>query len=526
MKKVLIVAEKPSVARDIARVLGPGMQSFDGYLEGGGYFVSWALGHLVTLPKPHEIHPEWRAWRKETLPMLPSKWPLSVIERTKSQFLILKRLMNSSQGIICATDAGREGELIFRYIYEAAQCNKPVQRMWISSLTPEAIQEGLRNIKDSRYFDCLADAARARSCADWLIGLNLSRAYALTHHEKYFVGRVQTPTLAMIVKRDLEIKNFKPEKYLEIAAHFNAEGATGSIPKSLETGKSSYKGTYIYYKDEKGLEQRRLPADGALANAIVSRVKQGQGQIQSVESKRVPQSPPLLYDLTELQRHANRMFGYSAAKTLEVAQALYEKHKILSYPRTDSKYLSQAVAATLPRIVEAIRRPYEELILKETGASPLQGRYVNDQKVTDHHALIPTGVSSDSLLLSVEERKIYDLVCRRLLSCWQKDYITSVTTIVTRVESKPAKRGGPSVQDLFKSHGTVIEELGWKRLDLMKEEAEKDLPAGLKASQKVAIKDVEVLNKTTSAPPHLTEAALLGAMEAGRTLEDKSSPVI
>ena len=513
---ILIVAEKPSVARDIARAVGA-TKSNDGYLEGNQYKVSWAIGHLVTLPQPHEINPEWKAWKKETLPMLPSSWPLSVIEKTKGQFQILKKLMNSCDGIICATDAGREGELIFRYIYEAANCKKPVKRLWISSLTQDAIKDGLKNLKDAKHFDALGDAARARSCADWLTGINLSRAYAITHHEQYFVGRVQTPTLAMIVKRELEIKNFKPEKYLEIQAEFDTQGNVQD--------QSIYQGIYFYLNDH-GDEEQRLPHDEILAKQVIARVKQGKAKIRSIESKEIAQQPPLLYDLTELQRHANRIFGYSAAKTLEVAQALYEKHKALSYPRTGSQHLSQSVAGTLSKVITAIRKTYENLILPETGETLLNSRYVNDQKVTDHHAIIPTGLSIERLSLSDEEKSIYDLVCRRLLSCWQKDYVTSVTHVVTEVESKES---GKAITDLFRSKGTVVQELGWKRLELgsqsdrsdLEEENER-LPLGLKSHQSVIVKGVQSLSKSTKAPSRLTEAALLSAMEsAGRRLEDK-----
>ena len=271
---ILIIAEKPSVAKDIACVVGA-TKSYKGYLEGNQYRVSWAIGHLISLPQPHEINLEWKAWKKETLPILPSSWPLKVIEKTKDQFQIIKKLMNSCDGVICATDAGREGELIFRYIYEAANCRKPVKRLWISSLTPEAIKEGLMNLKDAKYFHSLGEAARARSCADWLVGINLSRAYAITHHEQYYVGRVQTPTLAMIVQRELEIKNFKAEKYSEIQAEFECL-------KSLEDP-SLFKGIY-FFRNEAGVEEERLFHDALLANQVTSRVKQGKAKIQSMES--------------------------------------------------------------------------------------------------------------------------------------------------------------------------------------------------------------------------------------------------
>ncbi len=380
---IAVVAEKPAVARDLARVLGASQRG-EGYLHGGGYVVTWAIGHLVALAQPHQIDPAWKRWRLETLPMLPSRWPLEVLPDTKDQFEVVKKILGSTKvaEVIAATDAGREGELIFRYVYEAAGCTKPVRRLWISSLTPDAIRDGFRRLRQGKDLDPLADAARGRSRADWLVGLNLSRAYSLAFDQDLSVGRVQTPTLAMVVEREKAIRSFVPEDYLEVVGTFLQEGKD-------ETSK--YEGTWFREEGEK--RNRRLPADGKEAARIVERTKRGQATIASVErdTRRLP--PPLLYDLTELQRHANRLYGMSAQRTLDVAQSLYETHKLISYPRTDSRHLSADVAGTLGPVVQAIEAPYAGLLAPGTGQRPLSRRFVDDAKVTDHHAIIPTATT-------------------------------------------------------------------------------------------------------------------------------------
>src|SRR3954453_12681566 len=303
---VAVLAEKPSVARDIARVLGAGAKG-DGYLHGNGYVVTWAVGHLAALAQPHEINPQWRAWARELLRSLADQWPLVVYEKTKEQFETVRRILTSPKvsRVVCATDAGREGELIFRYIYEAAGCQKPVNRLWISSLTPDAIRRGFETLRPGTEYDSLADAARGRSRADWLVGMNLSRAYSLTYGEDLSVGRVQTPTLAMLVERELAIRRFVPEDYIEVVATFHPTGA----PKD-----STYKGTWLRDRaaagaDKESLQQAmRLPADGEEAGQIAARARTGQAAIESIEAKTQRMPPPLLYDLTELQRHANRLF--------------------------------------------------------------------------------------------------------------------------------------------------------------------------------------------------------------------------
>ncbi|APR75632.1 DNA topoisomerase III [Minicystis rosea] len=508
-------------------------------MHGGGYVITWAIGHLVALAQPHDIEPEWKRWRLATLPMLPPSWPLVVYPETRAQFDVVSKILRSPKidRVIAATDAGREGELIFRYIYEAAGCQKPVSRLWISSLTPDAIKDGFRRLRDGKEYDSLADAARGRSRADWLVGMNLSRAYSLAFDQDLSVGRVQTPTLAMVVEREKAIRAFVPEDYLEIVATF-ATPPNGAVREPVD----AYEGTY-FRVEQKGQEQeknRRLPPDGEEAKRIVDRVLRGRATVESVESdtRRLP--PPLLYDLTELQRHCNRLYGMSAQRTLDVAQSLYENHKLISYPRTDSRHLSNDVAQTLGAVVQAIEGPYQGLLAPGTGTRPLGRRFVDDAKVTDHHAIIPTATRA-SESLGGDERKVYDLICRRLLSAWHGDHVYSVTTVITQVASREGKT--PTL-DRFESSGTAIDEIGWKVLDIGggkkppradKRDKPKDgeageeppasdqsLPAGLAAGQNKAVIEATAVPKKTRPPPRFTEATLLTAMEtAGRTLEEK-----
>jgi DNA topoisomerase III len=531
--KVAVVAEKPAVARDIARVLGAARRG-DGCLVGNGYVVTWAIGHLVGLAQPHEIRPEWRRWQREGLPMLPREWPLVVDEQRREQFEAVRRILDDGEveRVVCATDAGREGELIFRYIYEAAGCSKPVSRLWISSLTAEAIRRGFERLREGRELDPLAAAARGRSRADWLVGMNLSRACTLAYGEDLTVGRVQTPTLAMVVERELAIRAFVPEDYFEVVATFALAGmgteagsATSAAAMAEPVPAASpavagtaagvaatwrgtwFRGAFPVRPDAQGRsdapasgssgssggpgapagpsglpasgdgprrEDRRLPADGEEARRIAARTLAGRAEIESVRAETRRQPPPLLYDLTELQRHANRLFGWSAQHTLAVAQSLYERHKLISYPRTDSRHLPQDVAATLGAVVQAIAGPYRGLLAPGTGERPLGRRFVDDSRVTDHHAILPTTTVADAIYS--DERLLYDLICRRLLAAWHDDHVTSTTTVITAVTSRHAGPAAPAdpgrteaspepIVDRYASTGTVVERLGWKVLD-------------------------------------------------------------
>ncbi|MCC6264687.1 MAG: DNA topoisomerase 3 [Bryobacterales bacterium] len=561
---IAVVAEKPSVARDLARVLGA-TQKGDGFLHGGGYIVTWAIGHLVALAQPHEMRPEWKAWRRSTLPMIPSEWPLVTYEKTRDQFEVVRRILCSAKvaRVVCATDAGREGELIFRYIYEAAACTKPVDRLWISSLTPDAIKQGFRELKSGEAFDGLGSAARGRSRADWLVGLNLSRAYSLAYDEELSVGRVQTPTLAMLVERELTVRAFVAADYFEVLATFSPKEAASAASGE---DRPRYQGTWFKPANaeiedagrareaaarkpgdsdserKESLQQSMRIADRKEAEAIAERALQGEARIADIQRESKRMAPPGFYDLTELQRHANRLYGFSAQQTLDVAQALYERHKLLSYPRTDSRHLSRTVADALPKVVAAIAPRYAGMIAAGSGEKPLGKRFVDDSKITDHHAIIPTAGSAARVSLGEDEARIYDLVCRRLLSAWHDDYITDVTTVITRIEN-------PGFEDLYHASGTAVRQMGWKVLDIVLrggseaggikkkagkaektgamdseggEDAGQMLPPGLEPEQAQDVLGAEALRKKTRPPKRFTEATLLTAMQtAGKALDEK-----
>ena len=525
-RTIAILAEKPSVAQDIARVLGASARG-KGYLQGNGYVVTWAIGHLVSLAQPHEINPQWRQWHFDQLPILPIEWPLVVYEKTKDQFEVVRKILTSGRvsRVVCATDAGREGELIFRYIYEAAGCRKPVSRLWISSLTPDAIRKGFDKLRPGSEYDRLADAASGRSRADWLVGMNLSRAYSIVYHEELSVGRVQTPTLAMIVDREIALRSFVPEDFMEVVATFQRR-------KSPDN--ESYQGTWFRSPAKSGKDNdsltkaSRLPADGEEANRIVLRGRTGEAAIESLTSETKRMQPPLLYDLTELQRHANRLYGLSAQQTLDLAQALYERHKLISYPRTDSRHLSADVATTVPGIVAAISKSYLPHLAPGTGERPLSKRFVDDTKVSDHHAIIPTAVSAEKAPLAEDERKIYGLICRRFLMMWHDDHLQAVTTVITDITNG-------SIVDRYRTTGTLVEQLGWKALDIATEGRRRDtkgggeedtpdqvLPVTLAKGQLQDVRDVEARKKKTRPPKRFTEGTLLTAMQtAGQNLDER-----
>ncbi len=556
---IAVVAEKPSVARDLAKVLGA-RERGEGYLHGNGYVVTWAIGHLTRLAEPHEINPDWKRWRRELLPMVPERWPLVVSDPTREQFEVIRRILTDDaiERIVCATDAGREGELIFRYLYEAAGCRKPFSRLWISSLTPDAIRQGFAQLRDGHDFDPLAAAAKGRSQADWLVGMNLSRAYTLAcgvpGDDVLSVGRVQTPTLALVVEREQAIRAFVPEDYREVVATFAPFSSplplAGEGPGVRVAGDSISDGnvadaryTGVWFRGDRPTDPkaRRLAADGAEAERIIARARRGTAVIESraAETRRAP--PPLLYDLTELQRHANRLYGFSAQTTLDLAQALYEQHKLISYPRTDSRHLSASVAATLGAVVAAIQAPYADRLAPGTGQRPLSARFVDDAKVSDHHAIIPTPTPARTL--AADEKKIYDLICRRLLMAWHDDHIWAVTTVITAISTQESD--GATVVDRYHSSGTAVEQVGWKVLEVgadqpvekpaakrksksaaadssTEEETGQSLPPGLTVGQRQRVLETRAVAKQTRPPPRLTEAALLTAMEtAGRHLEDK-----
>lgn len=538
---IVIVTEKPSVARDIARVVGA-HQRGRGHLHGNGYRVTWALGHLVRLSDPGEIDARWKAWRHDALPMLPGHWPLRPIDKTADQLAEVTDLLNARdvEQVIAATDAGREGELIFRFIMEHARCRHPVKRLWISSLTDDAISQGFRKLRDGSEFDALADAARGRAQADWLVGMNLSRLYSLSSTELMSVGRVQTPTLAMLVERERAIRDFQPEPYSEVHANFLSSQAHGypAVWERLWLGKKN--STTENNAGPKNIDQktvehrRRLAPDGQEAAAIVARVRgAGAGTIVERSDRQEVAQPPNFYDLTELQRHANRLFGMRAEATLAVAQALYERHKLISYPRTDSRHLPQDVANELPPLVARLSRNYQQ----ENAIDPndrLSRRFVNDAEVGDHHAIIPTNKEVSKLALSNDEQRIYDLVCRRLLQAYLPPHQSAVTRLRTDVVS--SDENGARVVDAFVTTGREVLIPGWKVLEIARprskavmttalEEVETVLPAGLCEGSVVQLSSIEAKAKATKPPKPHTDASLLSAMEhAGRSVAQEAPP--
>lgn len=496
----LVLAEKPSVARDIARVLGA-RDKGENCLIGKDYVVTWALGHLVTLKEPQELDERYTRWKKDDLPILPARMETKVIKKTRSQFLAVKKLMNDKEtgDIICATDSGREGELIFRYIYEQAGCRKPVRRLWISSMTDEAIRAGFDSLRPSVDYDALYASARCRADADWLIGMNATRAYTIRYGVLLSIGRVQTPTLSMLVRRRREIDAFVPQVYYLVNADFG-----------------DYKGVYIDARGEK-----KIAAEED-AQAIAARVRGQQASVLEAtrEHKSVP--PPLLYDLTTLQREANAQFGFTAKKTLETAQKLYEQHKLLTYPRTDSRYLSHdmlgKVQSTLAAYDGALQ-PLGEKAL-EYGVR-MSRRIFDDAKLTDHHAIIPTGKKAANLALTADERRLYELVAKRLAAVFYPNYEYDALRVITSCG-----------QDRFLSTGQTVTQEGWKavyageqasgaRRGGKKKEDEQPLPDLHPGDERVC-RDAKVTQDQTKPPKEYNDASILLDMEhAGRQIEDE-----
>ena len=493
--KSLVIAEKPSVARDIARVLGANQQT-GGMLEGKNYVVTWALGHLVTLADPEEYDRKYEKWEMATLPMLPKEMKLVVIRQTGRQFSVVKtQLFRKDIGeIIIATDAGREGELVARWILEKAGCHKPIKRLWISSVTDKAIKEGFANLKDGHDYDNLYRAAVARAEADWLVGMNGTRALTCKYNAQLSCGRVQTPTLAMIAKREEEIRKFVPKEYYGI---------------SLET--QDVKWTW---RDEKTKSFRTFSRERA--EQIKGRLENAALEITSVEKKAKKTMAPGLYDLTTLQREANLKYGFSAKETLNIMQRLYENHKVLTYPRTDSRYIGKDIVPTIKERLKACGiGPYRKL----AGAlmnKPVQvnGSFVDDKKVSDHHAIIPTEQFVQLDHMTNEERKIYDMVVRRFLAVL---YPASQYEQVT-MEAKAAG-------ETFAASGKVIKSLGWREVyegradddledDTDDEKKLKDqrLPE-MKTGTRLKILKTSLNTGKTKPPARFTEATLLAAME-------------
>lgn len=491
MAKTLVLTEKPSVAKDIARVLGC-KRSGNGCIAGDKYIVTWALGHLVTLADPEAYDDKYKSWRMEDLPMLPGRMKLVVIGQTSKQFKAVSSLLSSAEvsDIVIATDAGREGELVARWIIQKANCRKPMRRLWISSQTDKAIKEGFASLKPSSQYDNLYRSAQCRAEADWLVGLNVTRALTCKHNAQLSAGRVQTPTLAMIVRREEDILRFRPKDYFTVKADFGEYTAL--------------------YKDSKG--QARF-ADAAAAKEVADSVRGKRGVLSEVKKVYRFKAPPAAYDLTELQRDANKKYGYSAKQTLSLMQSLYETHKLLTYPRTDSRYITRDVAATLPERLRAIAiGPYKDAASAVLRSKPIQTKYiVNDAKVTDHHAIIPTEQYVDLNKLSREERHIYDLVVRRFIAVLSAPFEYDEVQVKITVGRYN-----------FYTKGQSVKSAGWKALYDSSladddDDAEPDLAAqrlpALSQGAAASVKEVRVCAGKTSPPARYTEATLLTAME-------------
>ena len=499
MGKRLIVAEKPSVGRDIANVLNC-RENGVGCRIGDTDIVTWAVGHLVGLCYPDEMDSKYEEWNIKDLPLIPDLFELKILDSGKKQFEIIRSLMNDPtiDRIVCATDAGREGELIFRYIYQMAGCTKPVDRLWISSLTYRAIKEGFDNLKPDYEYDDLYESARCRSEADWLIGMNGSRAFAIVNDmRRLSVGRVLSPTLAILVKRELERRHFKPVKYCGLLAPF------ASFDGYLVNPKRKNEEDWSHFPYEKKPELERIKS-----------ADYHMGTVKSYDVEEEYQPPQQLYDLTSLQRDANRIYGMSSKWTLDTAQSLYERHKAITYPRTDSRYLSSDIKSTLPKRLESLL----DGDLSEYAAEALDsdrdlyGRFINNGGVSDHHAIIPTGEAKGMDSWTKQGKQIYDLICRRFIAMFYGDRHVLHQKMNVSV-------GG----HIFASSGEKVIDAGWSEVDLTRKKNKKELPE-VSESDRLNVGKMRIREGETKPPAPHTEASLLTAMEhAGRMVSEDDS---
>jgi len=488
MKKPLIIAEKPSMAADIARALGGFKKDARGFWESSEYMLASAVGHMASLKEPEDYDPAWKRWSQKSLPIIPSQFGLKVIPRQYKQYALLAALLSEAPLAINACDAGREGELIFRYISELAEYRGPTRRLWISSLTASAIKAGFASLRDGQEYNKLAAAARCRSQGDWLVGINATRAFTVKHKELLSVGRVQTPTLGLLVNREREIRDFKPRAFWLVVAEFAALAG-------------NYSGRWF-----RGKENRLWTSQEA--EDIRARVVGQPGIIFENQENRRQEAPPLLWDLTSLQREANRRWGFSAARTLSVAQKLYEGHKLLTYPRTNSRYLTPDLIPSMPKRLSALTKggygEYTESLLPKP--PPLTGRAINPSRVRDHHAIIPTE-KIPSAKLDGDDAKIYDLVARRFIAAFYPNCEWKETRVVTRVEGED-----------FESKGKQLVNPGWRQVEGIGNE---QLLPLLSQGESVKTLEIKVEEDVTKPPARYTEGSLLAAMEgAGKLMED------
>ena len=519
-RKTLVIAEKPSVGRDLARVLPGPFAKHEGYLEGPDHVISWAVGHLVQLAEPDEYDPKFKRWRMADLPIVPERFKLVVRdERSKKQMSVVTTLLRRDdiEEVINACDAGREGELIFAYLYEKAGSRLPVRRLWLSSMTTAAMREAFASLRPASELALLEQAARSRSEADWIVGMNATRAATIRLRSSFdgavSLGRVQTPTLAIIARREEEIRAFVPEPYWLVDARFEPS----------EDAARRYEGRF-----HAGAKPR-LPSE-AEAIAIVAAVRDGSGEITKVEKREVTERPPMLYDLTSLQRDANTRFGFSARRTLGAAQRLYEEHKALTYPRTNSRFLTSDMAAEIKPTAELVgaRPEYREAAAYVTGLDLLPlARVIDDAKVTDHHAIIPTRAEHPVDKMDSDDLRVYDLVVRRFLAAFHPEAVLENTRVETTV-----------AEHVFRTRGRVLLVPGWRGVYLAAAEdaqtatgdGEEDEGEGqeqalprLEQGEAARTLEVEALAKETKPPRRYTDASLLGAMEtAGKLVDDEA----
>ncbi|MDF2568894.1 MAG: topB 1 [Sporomusa sp.] len=490
MSKTLVLAEKPSVGRDLARVLQCNIKG-NGYLEGQKYIVTWALGHLVTLADPEAYDEKYKAWRLDDLPMLPKELKLVVIKQTGKQFAAVKEQLSRKDvsEVVIATDAGREGELVARWILEKAHSNKPVKRLWISSVTDKAIRDGFSCLRPGKEYENLYASAVARSESDWLVGINATRALTTKYNAQLSCGRVQTPTLAIIAAREDEIRNFQPKTYYGITAAADRLKLT--------------------WQDAKTKENKTF--DKAVCDKIIAAVTGKKAEVVDVHKVNKKSFSPALYDLTELQRDANKIFGFSAKETLSIMQKLYETHKALTYPRTDSRYISTDIVETLKDRVKACDTGFYSKQILKILKSPIKANshFVDNTKVSDHHAIIPTEQPVVLNSLTDKEKKIYDLVVKRFLAVLSPPFEYEETSVKAHIGN-----------ELFVAKGKTVNSLGWKELynnytdeeDAADSLAEQTLPI-LNKGDILAIKAISQTKGETKPPAPHNEASLLSAME-------------
>ena len=520
---IVCIAEKPSVARDIARILGA-TTSHDGYMEGNGYQVTWTYGHLCTLKEPHDYTPWWKTWSLDTLPMIPERFGIKLIDNQgyEKQFLTIQRLMQAAEGIVNCGDAGQEGELIQRWVMQKAGARCPVRRLWISSMTDEAIREGFAHLQPQDNYQSLYEAGLRRAIGDWLLGMNATRLYTLKYRQMQkqvlSIGRVQTPTLAMIVNRQLEIKNFKPEQYWVLSTIYRDTLFTLKQPeKEDEENEKNTKGRIT--NEEEGRKAFDL-------------IKDREFEVTGVSRKTGNEAPPRLFDLTSLQVECNKKFSFSADETLRYIQSLYEK-KFTTYPRVDTTYLSDDIYPKCPAILQGLA-PYAPVIQPLMGTRLKKSKKVFDSsKVTDHHAIIPTGTNPANGGMTLNEKKVFDLIARRFIAAFYPDCKFATTTVNGKVETEePTAKGSAKKGKLeFKASGKQIVEQGWRDVFAWGHAAHESNPDedGKKADEEKLLPDFQkgergphkptLTEKWTQPPKPYTEATLLRAMEtAGKSV--------